>query len=142
MIRATFANHRLPELLVTDNGFVFTSNEFKHLQRDGIRHVTGAPYHPVTNGLVERAVQTFKVAMEKANTEIPIPTRVSRFLFHYRITPQSTTGISPAELLLGRRPRCHLDQLRPDLAKRVQARQVDQSQTHNHHVHQRQFAIG
>ena len=105
MIRATLATHRLPELHVTENGFVFTSKEFKHfMQRDGIRHVTGAPYHPATNGLVERAVHTFKVAMEKANTEIPIATRVSRFLFHYSITPQSTTQISPAKLLLGRRP--------------------------------------
>ena len=31
--------------------------------------------------------------------------RLSRFLFKYRVTPQATTGIAPAELLMGRRLR-------------------------------------
>ena len=118
--RSTFATHGLSELLVTDNGSAFTSKEFEEfLQKNGIRHVTSAPYHPATNGSVERAVQTFKTAMKKATSDTPIETRVARFLFHYRLTPQSTTGISPAELLLGQRPRTHLDQLRPDLAHTV-----------------------
>ena len=63
---SSFTTHGLPELLVTDNGSVFTSSEFEEfLQRHGIRHVTSSPYHPATNGLAERAVQTFKTAMKK-----------------------------------------------------------------------------
>ena len=59
-LRSLFATHGLPELLVSDNGAVFTSNEFKNfVQQNGIRHSTCAPYHPATNGLAERAVQTF-----------------------------------------------------------------------------------
>ena len=97
-MRFTLATHGLPEMLVTDNGTAFTSTE-AFLQKNGIRHVKSAPYHLATNGLAERAVQTFKAAMKKASTDTPIETRVSRFLFHYRVTPHSTTGIPPAELL-------------------------------------------
>ena len=39
----------------------------------------------------------------------PLQTRVSRFLFNYHTTPHTTTGATPAELLMGRRLRTHLD---------------------------------
>ena len=55
-----FATHGLPEMLVTDNGSVFTSNTFKDFT-NGIRYVTSAPYHPASNGLTEKAVQTLRV---------------------------------------------------------------------------------
>ena len=51
---------------MSDNGSNFVSSEFKSfLQKNGIKHITSAPYHPSTNGLVERAVQTFKQGMKK-----------------------------------------------------------------------------
>lgn len=50
--------------------------------------------------------------MEKL--EGPMDIRIFKFLFKYRVTPQSTTGISPAQLLMGRRLRTHLDLLHPD----------------------------
>ena len=54
--------------------------------------------------VAERAIQTFKSGMKKL-TIGSLETRVARFLFTYRITPQTTTGSSPSELLLS----CHLD---------------------------------
>ena len=45
--------------------------------------------------------------------------RISIFLFQYRVTLQTTTGVSPAELLMGRRLRMHLDLLHPDTASKV-----------------------
>ena len=60
-LRSIFATHGLPEMLVTDNGTVFTSDEFNRFtKQNGIRHVRSAPYHPASNGLVERAVQTLE----------------------------------------------------------------------------------
>ena len=60
-LRAMFATHGLPETVVSDNDTVFTSDEFKQfVDRNGIRHIRIAPYHPSSNGQVERAVQTFK----------------------------------------------------------------------------------
>ena len=95
-LRSIFATHGLPEMLVSDNGSVFTSEEFKDFTKNnGIRHVTSAPYHPASNGLAERTVQTFKESMKKFSESL-ISTRVSRFLFAYRNTPHTTTGSSPA----------------------------------------------
>ena len=140
--RSIFATHGLPELLVTDNGTVFTSTEFQEfLTLNGIRHVRSAPYHPASNGLAERAVQTFKESMKK-NTGDSIDTRVARFVFRYRITPHTTTGVSPAELLFGRRPRSHLDLVKPDVSRRVELKQQQQKTGHDLHAKGRSFNIG
>lgn len=54
VLRTVFATHGLPDILVSDNGAEFTSGEFGvFLKRNGIRHLTSAPYHPATNGLAE-----------------------------------------------------------------------------------------
>ena len=108
-LRRTFAIHGIPETIVTDNGSRFTSEEFATcMLNNGIQHICVAPYHPASNGMAERAVQTFKQGFTKMR-EGTIETRVSRFLFRYRNTPQSTNRIPPADMLLGRRPRSHLD---------------------------------
>ena len=114
-----FATHGIPETIVTDNGSVFTSNEFQHfMDMNGIRHLTTAPYHPASNGLAERAVETVKTGLKKI-TSSNIDDKLDRFLFQYRITPHTTTGRSPAELLMGRSPRSHLDVLKPNVTDRV-----------------------
>ena len=119
-LRSIFATHGIPEFLVSDNGSVFTSMEFKNFtQNNGICHTTSAPYYPATNGLAERAVQTFKFFLKKTPNGT-LEDR-SKFLLNYRLTPHSTTGITPAELLLGRRPHSVLDLVRPDLSKHVRS---------------------
>ena len=57
--------------------------------------------------------------------------RLAKVLFAYRITPQSTTGLAPAELLLGRRPRTRLDLLKPHTAERVEHKQQEQIAQHD-----------
>ena len=58
-LRQIFPTHRLPELCVTDNGSAFISEELSlFLQKNGIRHITSAPYHSSSNGEAERAVHT------------------------------------------------------------------------------------
>ncbi len=64
--RTMFATHGLPEMLVTDNGTPFVSEEIElFYKQNGIRHVRSAPYHPATNGLAERAVQSVKSFLKK-----------------------------------------------------------------------------
>ena len=64
-MRPLFAQFGLPDTLVSDNASCFTSVELKQfLERNGIRHITSSPYHPASNGLVERAVQIVKHGLE------------------------------------------------------------------------------
>ncbi|KAI2668897.1 Transposon Tf2-6 polyprotein [Labeo rohita] len=65
-LRLCFSTHGLPKMLVSDNGSRFTSEEFgTFMKTNGIQHVLSAPYHPSSNGLAERVVQTFKEGMKK-----------------------------------------------------------------------------
>ncbi len=128
-LRTSSSNHGLPELLVSDNGTCFVSTEFKDfLSKNGIRHVTSAPYHASSNGLAERGLQTFKRMMKKC-PEGTLTAKVARVLLSYRVTP--TTGQSQAELLLGRMLRCTLDLIDPDLHMKVQEKQERQIRDHD-----------
>ena len=47
VLRNIFATHGLPEIIVSDNGTAFTSNEIQAFLRiSGIRHISSSPYHP------------------------------------------------------------------------------------------------
>jgi len=136
------ARFGLPEVMVTNNGTRFTSSEFQELaQCNNIRHVRTAPYHPSSNGLSKRAVQTFKLGIKKQLTGT-LQTKLSRFLFHYRLTPNATTGVAPAELMLARRPRSHLDFVVPKMKNRVQQQQQKQKIQHDQHSQARLFTQG
>ena len=141
-MRSSFATLGLPEIMVTDNGPAFTSMEFaQFMQRNGIRHVKTAPYHPASNGLAERTVQTVKEGLRKM-VDGSLETRLSRFLFHYRISPHSTTGVSPAELVMGNRLRSHLDLLQPQVGMRVRRNQDRQKESHDQHGKERDLSSG
>ena len=84
------------------------------LRKNGIVHITSAPYHPASNGLAERAVQTVKSDITKAAGD-NVETKLHRFLFDYRRTPQTTTGKSPMEVLNQRKMRSRLDLLHPSV---------------------------
>ena len=141
-LRTLFAKFGLPESVVTDNGTGFVSQEFEtFLKNNGIRHTTSAPYHPASNGLAERAVQIVKKGLKKV-TVGSMNTRLAKVLFTYRITPHSTTGTSPAELLLGRRPRTRLDLLKPNRAERVEKKQEEQKAKHDANAKPRKFSVG
>ena len=64
-LRSIFATHGFPQVIVSDNAPNFASEEFKvFLKQNGIKHIFTPPYHPNSNGLAERAVQTFKKALK------------------------------------------------------------------------------
>ena len=78
------------------------------LQRNGVKHITTSPYLPSSNGLAEWAVQTFKNGLRKTK-DGSLRTKLAQFLFFYRTTLQSTTSISPRELLFGQKLKSPLD---------------------------------
>ena len=120
---------------VFDNGSGFTSALFKEFM-DHNGHILTSPYHPSSNGLAERAFQMLKSTVSKLEGSINV--RLAQFLLTYRVTPQTTTGLSPAELLMGRRIRTRLDLLHPDTSKTVNDRQ----QRSINHKKPRKFKLG
>ena len=117
-----FAHFGYPHSIVSDNASSFSSVEFQVWCRErGIIHLTGAPYHPATNGAAERLVQTFKQALSKSS--LPPPAALQVFLMQYRRTPLAE-GYSPSELLNGRQIRTRIDALLPSPAHMAQSRQA------------------
>ena len=92
------------------------------MKRNKILHKFSPPLHPASNGQAEALVKVVKSGVSR-RSEGSLMTRISRFLFQYRNTPHSSTGRSPAELMLGRPMRCHLDQLHADLAREIERKQ-------------------
>lgn len=139
-LRRLFAQFGFPNTIVSDNGPQFAAAEFRRL--NGIKHTRVAPYHPSSNGLAERAVRIVKEGLRKQSGGT-LSDKLARLLFQYRITPQTTTGIAPAELLLGRKPRSRLDILKPTVEDRVERKQQQQQKTgHDKRSRVRQFTIG
>ena len=85
--------------IVSDNGPQVAAEEFeKFCKSNGIRHTRIAPYHPSSNGFVERAVRVVKQGLKKL-TQGNLSDRLNKFLFQYHITPHTTTGSAPADCL-------------------------------------------
>ena len=87
LLRTLFSSYGLPEQIVTDNGSQFISTEFQEfMQNNGIKHIRSSPYHPSSNGQVERFVQTFKRAM-MVNTKVgqSLSYRLAQFLLSYLV---------------------------------------------------------
>ena len=77
-----------PHTLVTDNATMFTSQEFQAwCKAQGILHLIGAPYHPATNGVAKRQVQTFQKSLR--NLRLPPIEALQEFLKQYLRTATS-----------------------------------------------------
>ena len=98
-MKSVFACHGIPKRLRSDNGPQFTSAEFKNFCKQyGIEHETSSPHFQSSNGEAERAIQTVKKLWKKSKDKFLA-------LLDYRTTPLADINLSPAQLLMGRRPR-------------------------------------
>ena len=119
-LRSLIARLGLPDQIVSDNGPHFTSEAFrKFTTANGIKHVTGAPYHPATNGQAEKLVQNFKKGVKADKSGTTLQHKLERFLLAYRSALHATTSLSPAQLLLGRNVKTRLDLIKPDVTREV-----------------------
>ena len=96
-----FARHGVPDKIVSDNGTHFTGKAYQDMtRRCGCQHVTSSPRYPQSNGLAERAVQTIKKLLLKSKAAASDPNIA---LLELRNTPMAGIGLSPVQLLMGRR---------------------------------------
>lgn len=109
-----FSRVGVPKEILTDQGTNFTSQLLMEVYRLLQVHlIRTTPYHPQTDGLVERFNRTLKSMLRKcANEGKDWDKLIPYLLFAYREVPQASTGFSPFELLYGRSVRGPLDILR------------------------------
>ena len=107
-----FSRVGVPKEILTDQGTNFTSQLLIELYRMlHVQPIRTTPYHPQTDGLVERFNQTLKSMLRKATDKEgkDWDTLLPYLLFAYREVPHTSTGFSPFELLYGRQVRGPLD---------------------------------
>lgn len=86
-------------------------------------------------------VQIVKRGLRKV-TDGTLKARLATVPCAYKMTPQTTTGVSPSELLMGKRLRTRLDLLMPNTASHVENRQLQQKNTHDGTARPRKFVVG
>ena len=109
-----FSRVGVPKEILTDQGTNFTSQLLAELYSMlHVRPIRTTPYHPQTDGLVERFNQTLKLMLRKVMVKEgkDWDKLLPYLLFAYREVPQASTGFSPFELLYGHQVRGPLDVL-------------------------------
>ena len=93
--------------LLSDNGASYLSTDLTEwLGGKGMQHVRGAPYHPQTQGKIERWHQTLKNRILLENYYLPgdLEHQVAAFVEHYNHGRyhESLGNLTPADVYLGR----------------------------------------
>ncbi|KAF0727277.1 Integrase catalytic domain-containing protein [Aphis craccivora] len=114
ILREYFSLWGLPAKLVTDNGPSLVSEVMEEfLARNGVFHVKTPPYNPASNGAAENLVRTFKNFLKKSGMKSDLDTEIARFMLSYNSTKHCATGVTPAELHIGRKLFTSFDRLVP-----------------------------
>ena len=93
--------------LLSDNGSSYISGDLAEwLEDNGMDHVRGAPYHPQTQGKIERWPQTLKNRILLENYYLPgdLENQISAFVDHYNNQRyhESIGNVAPAHAYFGR----------------------------------------
>jgi transposase InsO family protein len=94
--------------LLSDNGAGYVSRAFRdYLHLVGIRHILAAPYHPQTNGKLERYHQSIKREVNQVPYEFPgqLEKAIADFVeyYNYHRYHKALGNVMPADVLYGRR---------------------------------------
>ena len=100
------SEEEMPRLL-TDNGSSYISNEFNnYLKEINMGHVRGAPYHPQTQGKIERYHRTMKNIVKLENYFFPdeLRAKLAEFVEYYnnRRYHEALGNVTPADVYFGR----------------------------------------
>ncbi|GFS12543.1 Pol polyprotein [Elysia marginata] len=128
-LKKCFFSHGVPLTLVTDNAQCYKSHEFSNFATDwNFCHVTSSPRFSQSNGQAESAVNIAKRIMKQPDPSLA--------LMAYRSTPVASTGVTPAELALGRKIRTTLSML----PHKLEPKTCDKTDI-KHHNHDHQQAV-
>ena len=118
--------------LLSDNGSGYISGELADwLEDQQMDHVRGAPYHPQTQGKIERWHQTLKNRILLENYFLPgdLEAQIEAFVDHYNHQRyhESLNNVTPADVYFGR-DKAILDQRERIKQKTLEARRLHHSQ--------------
>jgi len=93
--------------LLSDNGSSYIAADLAEwLDGQGMKHVRGAPYHPQTQGKIERWHQTLKNRILLENYYLPgdLEREIEAFIadYNYRRYHESIDNLTPADVYFGR----------------------------------------
>lgn len=94
----------IPESILTDQGTDFTSNVIKELNKlFKIKHILSSPYHPQTNGALERSHVTLKDYLKHYinNQQTNWDEYIASAMFTYNTHYHQSTKFTPYELIFG-----------------------------------------
>ena len=94
--------------LLSDNGAGYVSRAFRgYLNLVGIRHILAAPFHPQTNGKLERYHQSIKREVNQVPYELPgqLERAIADFVeyYNFRRYHKALGNVTPSDVLQGRR---------------------------------------
>ena len=105
--------HGCPKKILSDRGTHFNNQLVEGLmEKFEIKHLLSTPYHPQTNGLVERFNRTLCESLAKLVDKVNEWDKyIAPVLFAYRTSKHSTTKVSPFYLTYGREAVLPMDDL-------------------------------
>lgn len=106
-IQETGVNREEMPRLLTDNGSSYISNEFNnYLTEINMGHVRGAPYHPQTQGKIERYHRTMKNVIKLENYFFPdeLRAKLAEFVDYYnnKRYHEALGNVTPSDVYFGR----------------------------------------
>jgi len=94
-------------VLLSDNGAGYISHQFnQYLRLVGIRHITASPFHPQTNGKIERYHRTLKGELNQLPHEMPgeLKEAIRGFIeyYNYRRYHEGLGNVTPYDVYTGK----------------------------------------
>ncbi|MBN2073923.1 MAG: transposase family protein [Dehalococcoidales bacterium] len=117
-------------VLLSDNGAGYLSQQItQYLRLVGIRHITTSPFHPQTNGKIERYHRTLKGEINQVPYDMPgeLKEAIMEFIeyYNYRRYHEGLGNVTPYDVYIGR----HLEIIQK--RKEVKSKTLKERRDHN-----------